>query len=505
LNSEAERLRGKKYSDSGSADDNGNLTSLLSDGDEEGDFPESEERDLSANEAVISIRHLTKMYKLYGRNRDRIADAFGFSKKKRYREHYALRDVSFEVRKGETVGIIGTNGAGKSTILKIITGVLNQTSGEIDISGRISALLELGAGFNQEYTGIENIYLNGTMMGYSREEIEKRIPLVLEFADIGDFVYQPVKTYSSGMFVRLAFALAINIDPEILVVDEALSVGDVFFQAKCYQKFDEFKREGKTILFVSHDLSSVSKYCDRVILLNKGRKLAEGRPKEIINLYKKMLAGSDEDRAAVEKAAEEGADVREMLLGRDRRSPAGDGGQAEAGDGEIRTIHYKEHDPSFWKSHFAMNPNLEEYGNGDATMLDFAIFDEDGMLTNTIEKGTTFTLCSRVIFNRPVQNPIFTFTFKTIRGVDVTGTNTLLEDVQVPLASAGEVYEARFTQKMDLQGGEYLLSMSCTGYVKGELTAFHRCYDMVNVTVVSSKNTVGFFDMNSKTTVIKVK
>ena len=247
---------------------------------------------------AISVEHIDKMYKLYDKPSDRFKEAFGFSKKKRYTEHYALHDVNFQVKKGETVGIIGTNGSGKSTILKIITGVLNPTNGEVKVNGRISALLELGAGFNMEYTGIENVYLNGTMIGFTKEEIDAKLDSILEFADIGDFVHQPVKTYSSGMFVRLAFAVAINIDPEILIVDEALSVGDVFFQAKCYHKFEEFKKLGKTILFVSHDLGSIGKYCDRVVLLNQGVKLNEGQPKEMIDIYKKLLVNQyteDED------------------------------------------------------------------------------------------------------------------------------------------------------------------------------------------------------------------
>ena len=241
-------------------------------------------------EAAIQVRDLSKVYKLYDRNRDRVMDALGLAKRKRYREHYALNHVSFSIQRGETVGIIGSNGAGKSTILKIITGVLSPTEGDVTVRGRISALLELGAGFNQEYTGIENIYLNGTMMGYSRDEIDARMQSIIDFADIGDFIRQPVRMYSSGMFVRLAFAVAINIDPDILVVDEALSVGDVFFQSKCYRKFDEFKEQGKTILFVSHDLSSISRYCDRAILLNKGKMMAEGAPAAMIDLYKKVRA-----------------------------------------------------------------------------------------------------------------------------------------------------------------------------------------------------------------------
>ena len=214
------------------------------------------------SEMAIQVKDLSKVYKLYNKPSDRLKETLGFHVDAR--EHYALKHVNFEIRKGETVGIIGTNGSGKSTILKIITGVLNPTGGEVNVDGRISALLELGAGFNMEYTGIENVYLNGTMLGFTKEEIDERLDNILEFADIGDFVNQPVKSYSSGMFVRLAFAVAINIDPEILIVDEALSVGDVFFQAKCYRKFEDFKKEGKTILFVSHDLGSITKYCSRV-------------------------------------------------------------------------------------------------------------------------------------------------------------------------------------------------------------------------------------------------
>lgn len=222
------------------------------------------------NEVAIKVDDVSKVYKLYNKPSERLFDALGLARKGKFKDHRALNHVSFEVKKGETVGIIGTNGSGKSTILKIITGVLSPTEGEVTVAGRISALLELGAGFNMEYTGIENVYLNGMMMGFSREEMDTRLDEILSFADIGDFVNQPCKTYSSGMFVRLAFAVAINIEPEILIVDEALSVGDVFFQAKCYKKFEDFKRQGKTIIFVSHDISSVAKYCDRVILLNKG-------------------------------------------------------------------------------------------------------------------------------------------------------------------------------------------------------------------------------------------
>lgn len=426
-------------------------------------------------EYAIRVCDVSKLYKLYNKPSDRLKESLGFKKRVQYKEHYALNGVSFDVKKGETVGIIGTNGSGKSTILKIITGVLNPTKGNVEIDGRISALLELGAGFNMEYTGIENVYLNGTMIGFTKEEIDAKLQDILDFADIGEFVHQPVKTYSSGMFVRLAFAVAINIDPEILIVDEALSVGDVFFQTKCYQKFDEFKKMGKTILFVSHDLSSISKYCDRVVLLNKGDKLREGEPKEIIDSYKRLLVGAKLEA------------------------------NAEYGVGKTVTSSISDNvDKDSWKSAFQINPNVSEYGSRRAEIIDFGIFDDKGVPGDSIIKGSSFTIKSKVHFNEDIEKPIFTYTFKTLKGVDVTGTNTMYEHIDIPLAKAGEEYIASFTQEMNLTGGEYMLSMSCTGFENGEFTAFHRLYDVLNVTVVSDKDNVGFFDMNSKASVEKV-
>ena len=425
---------------------------------------------------AIKVEHLSKMYKLYDKPSDRFKEALGLTKKKLYAEHYALDDVNFDVKVGETVGIIGTNGSGKSTILKIITGVLNPTGGSVTVNGRISALLELGAGFNMEYTGIENIYLNGTMIGFSREEIDAKMQDILDFADIGEFVNQPVKTYSSGMFVRLAFAVAINIEPEILIVDEALSVGDVFFQSKCFKKFEEFKKMGKTILIVSHDLGSISKYCDRVILLNKGKKAAEGSPKKIVDLFKKLLVGVNIDE--------------------DDESSENSTAVAAVDDDSVDTR---------WKDNYTINPKINEYGNRKAEIIDFAIIDENGVYTSSIMKGTSFKIRSKVKFNESIVDPIFTYTFKTIKGTDITGTNTMFEKVSVGTTRPGDVYVATFEQDMSLQGGEYLLSISCTGFVEGELTVYHRMYDVVNITVISDKNTVGFYDMNSKVSVDKIR
>ena len=422
--------------------------------------------ELKQEEIAIAVDHISKVYKLYDKPMDRMVEALGLTKKKKYREHFALSDVSFQVKKGECVGIIGTNGSGKSTILKIITGVLNPTGGTLTVNGRIQALLELGAGFNMEYTGIENIYLNGTMNGFTEQEIESRMQDILDFADIGDYVKQPVKTYSSGMFVRLAFSVAINIDPEILIVDEALSVGDVFFQAKCYHKFEEFKKMGKTIIFVSHDLSSVSKYCDRVVLLNQGVKLGEGSPKEMIDDYKRVLVGQYE-------------------------LPESKSESSLLNDEQIQVAVQK-------KAAKQDTSKLLEYGTKEAVIEQFYMTDDRGTESKSIIKGSQFTIHMKVRFMADLPAPIFAFSIKTVKGTEITGTNTMFEKAFLEPVKAGAVKDITFTQKMSLQGGEYLLSFGVTGYDGNDFQVYHRLYDALDLTVISDKNTVGFYDMDSK-------
>lgn len=419
------------------------------------------------SDIAIKVHNLSKVYKLYDKPIDRMKESLSISKKKYSREHYALNNISFEVQKGETVGIIGTNGSGKSTILKIITGVLNPSKGNVNVNGRISALLELGAGFNPEYTGIQNIYLNGTMMGYTKEEVDEKIDGIVSFADIGEFINQPVKTYSSGMFVRLAFAVSINIDPEILIVDEALSVGDVFFQAKCYKKFEEFKKAGKTILFVSHDLGSISKYCDRAILLNNGTKLYDGDTKDAIEIYKKVLVNQlDDDKA-------------------------------NNFDEITKTIDSN----AKWKDNIAVNPNIIEYGSKMAEIIDFCLI-ENNVFTNNIFKEKEFIIKMKVHFYETIDEPIFAFTIKDLKGVEITGTNTMIEKCNLKIVNKNECKEISFRQVMNLQGGQYLLSLGCTGYRNGDFTVYHRLYDVCNITVISDKNSVGYYDMNSEVTII---
>ncbi len=446
---------------------------------------------------AIQVTDVEKVYKLYEKPSDRLKDALGFGRKCHHTKHHALKGINMTIRQGECVGIIGTNGSGKSTILKIITGVLNPTKGSVTVNGRISALLELGAGFNMEYNGIENIYLNGTMIGFSEKEIDAKLDAILEFADIGEYVYQPVKTYSSGMFVRLAFAVAINIEPEILIVDEALSVGDVFFQAKCYHKFEEFKQMGKTIVFVSHDLSSISKYCDRVVLLNQGEKLGEGEPKKMIDTYKQVLVGQYVAPESGEVRLLDDEQLREMAAkGVDGSKHAFAGGKTAAA-GLVKTA-----DRDAGSGAGGENPELLEYGSKKAVITEYYITDDKGIRTSAVLKGSKFTIHMKVQMMEMLQAPIFAFTIKNVRGTEITGTNTMFEKAFLESVEKDEIKEVTFTQEMNLQGGDYLLSLGVTGYEDDDFTVYHRLYDVLDLTVISDKDTVGFYDMNS---VIEVK
>ena len=458
----------------------------------------------SSNEFAIQVEDVSKIYKLYDKPIDRLKESLSLTHKNYHRDFFALNHISFQVKKGETVGIIGTNGSGKSTILKIITGVLTPTAGTVRVSGVISALLELGAGFNNDYTGIENIYMNGTMMGFSKKEMDAKLQDILDFADIGDFVYQPVKTYSSGMFVRLAFALAINVEPEILIVDEALSVGDVFFQSKCYRRMEEIRKNGTTILMVTHDMGSVIKYCDRVVLLNKGHYVAEGEPGRMVDLYKKILANQmdalEEDLSAMNDFSGGMNEDQPNADPSNRDRSNGDQPVGEAIGSSVRV--HADHGRMMDK--ITINPNRTEYGNGKAEIYDLGMLDERGNVTNLLLKGEYFTIKEKIRFHDTIQAPIFTYTIKDKKGADLTGTNTMFEGADVKPVKAGDEYEVCFRQKMNLQGGEYLLSMSCTGFEQGEHTVYHRLYDVANITVISNKNTVGVYDMESEVeTVLK--
>lgn len=410
---------------------------------------------------AIKVENLSKVYKLYNAPIDRMKEALHPFKKNYHKEFYALNDLSFEIKKGETVGIIGKNGSGKSTLLKIITGVLNPTSGRVMVNGRISALLELGAGFNPEYTGMENIFFQGNLMGFEREEMEAKVQEILDFADIGDFIHQPVKNYSSGMFARLAFAVAINVEPEILIVDEALSVGDMAFQAKCFNKFKEFRDRGITILFVTHSTDLIIKYCQSAILINEGVKIKDGDCKDTVETFRKLMVNIA--RKNVEQQEEKQAKKEDKPLVKQRNL----------------------------KEQLTINPTPIVYGSMEAEIIDFGIINDKGIITNQLYHDEDYVIQMTVKFDADIIDPIFAYTLKSVDGLELTGTNSLNLNQVFGKIRAGEKVTVQFNQNMILNSGQYLLSLGCTKYQDGNLTVFHRLYDVVAVEVISTISATG--------------
>lgn len=423
---------------------------------------------------VIEIEDLVKKYKMYSKKKDRLVEIM-FPKIQRHTDFTAMNHLNLTVKKGEVVGILGRNGAGKSTLLKMITGVVIPTSGTIKVNGKISSLLELGTAFNMDLTGEENIYQHGQVMGLTREEIENSKQKIIDFADIGDHLYQPVKTYSSGMFARLAFSCAINVNPEILIVDEVLSVGDMAFQLKCFKKFEEFKSQGKTILFVTHNVSDILKNCTRTIILSEGTKIFDGKVKEGVELYKKIITGNMPKKEEKEKKIE---------------------------NKEKKKI--KQTDSNTWKSHFNENPNLIEYGNLDAEVIDYGIFDENNNYLNAIDNDKIIKLKSKVRFNKDVDNPIFTMTIKNFNGVEIVGTNTMLEKIYPGKFKKGDIVTTEFIQKLPIAPNKYTLSFSCTHInANGELEVLNRKYEALLIEILSSKDCVGLLRIDPKINIIK--
>ena len=418
--------------------------------------------DKKQEEAIIEIKDLVKKYKMFNRKKDRLLETI-FPKKERHTDFTAMDNLNLTVKKGEVLGILGRNGAGKSTLLKMITGVVIPTSGTLNINGKISSLLELGTAFNSELTGEENIYQHGQVMGLTKEEIEATKQDIIDFADIGDHLYQPVKTYSSGMFARLAFACAINVDPDILIVDEVLSVGDMAFQLKCFKKFQQFKERGKTILFVTHSIADVLENCTRVIILSSGKKIFDGETKEGVETYKKLITG--------------------MLNS--------DGTRKEEKQVE-------ETDKSLWKSNFNLNPDMIVYGNKEAEIYDYAIFNSKGEFEQIVDNNEEITVKLKAKFNEDVECPTFSMTIKDFMGKEICGTNTNIQKIYTGKCQKGKKYMCEFKQKMRLAPGKYTLSLSCSKYdMNGNLIPINRNYDALIFEVMSKKPVVGYYELNT--------
>lgn len=438
-----------------------------------------------SSEAAIQVCDVSKCYNIYESPMHRLAQSLypraatlvgGFGAKRlagqlkerrNYKEFWALKNINFDVHRGETIGIVGRNGSGKSTLLQMIAGTLAPTAGEITVVGRIAALLELGSGFNPEFTGMENIRLNAAVLGLSTAELDLRMDAILSFADIGDFVNRPIKTYSSGMVVRLAFAVQAQIEPDVLIVDEALSVGDAKFQSKCFARLNSLKESGTSILFVSHSTEQVVSHCDRAILLHEGNLHQEGRPKDVVHTYLDLLFGKGRSASATPLGVDESA------------SPSGAPIDAQA-DGAF------EDRPNY-------NPYEYRWGDGAARIDDFRLLCGDQPEPPTVEPGVSMRLLLNISFHEDVRRPIFGLTVKTKDGVTVFGTNSeLIElDIGTSLGTKGAKVSVSFDFDCRLGPGDYFLSVGVASHNGEEVVPHDRRYDSIHLNV----NGKGFFGL----------
>jgi ABC-type polysaccharide/polyol phosphate transport system ATPase subunit len=372
------------------------------------------------DEYALRIKNVTKMYRLYEKPIDRLKESLSITGKNYHKEFYALRDISFDIKKGESIGIIGTNGSGKSTLLKIITGVLNQTAGEVETNGRISALLELGAGFNMEYTGLENIYLNGTIMGYSKAEVDAKLDNIIKFADIGDFIYQPVKAYSSGMFVRLAFATQIYSDPDLLIVDEALSVGDMRFQQKCYRAMEQLMKD-KTVVLVTHDPAAILRFCKRAIWIEKGKLMADGDADVTLKEYKTFLLSNMEK------------------------------GETFSTNNTIAKLSSEKYNL------FKIDEKVERAGNGQADIIACGLFDDEGQIVEFVEPGQEYLFSMKVKLKTKITDLIAGISIKNRLGEDIFAINSYMLGVNIDTDTLENEYRFKWVMP-SLNSGQYTIS-----------------------------------------------
>ena len=428
-----------------------------------------------SSDIAIKVENLSKCYQIYDTPRDRLKQfvmpklqrTLGMQSKQYYREFWALKDVSFEVRKGETVGIIGRNGSGKSTLLQIICGTLNQTGGSIQTNGRISALLELGSGFNPEFTGRENIYLNGAVLGLSHEEVGSRLNQIIAFADIGEFIEQPVKTYSSGMLVRLAFALAINVDPDILIVDEALSVGDELFQRKCFSRLETLRSAGSTILFVSHSGSQIVELCNNALLIDLGEKIAAGPPKQIINLYQKMLYSPVDKQEVIKNQVRKEDNVSLTTKN-----------SFEITSKTCIELNVLTHEPQETFDADLKPSSTFEYESLGAIIGMPKILAITGDQVNGLIRGRKYRYCFQVDFSRSVTKVRFGMVIKTISGFHLSGAYSMpsVNDA-LPVVDAEKSIGVEFEFYCHLNPGIYFINAGVFGFSGGEEKVLHRKVD----------------------------
>ncbi|WP_042250406.1 ABC transporter ATP-binding protein [Nitrospina gracilis] len=434
----------------------------------------------------ISLRGVSKMYRLYASLQDRVREVFHPFQKKYHREFWALRDIDLEIEQGTTVGVVGRNGSGKSTLLQIMAGVLKPTAGEVFVEGRVSPLLELGAGFDPEFTGRENVMFSGSLMGFDEKQMSERLHDIEAFADIGQFIDQPVKVYSSGMFARLAFATAVHVDPDILIIDEVLAVGDARFQHKCFLKFREFQQAGKTILFVTHDVNKVLQHCDRAVFLEGGRILEDGKPKNVVDAYLDLVLtgtlATDEHRgrmAEVSNASEEEASTE---------------AQATVQDLDQFLRHTYENDQCPQRPNY----NQEEYRLGDsrATILDYRLVVDNRIDPPSIPWGTNTDIYMKATFHETVETPMFGISLKTVDGVMVTGTNTRFTKLDLRPVHAGETVVFKFTLQLNLQPGDYFVDLGVAEKLPDQDRLLDVRNSLIHLHIEYIKTFTGFSDLS---------
>lgn len=379
---------------------------------------------------ALRVEGVTKQYRIYERPSDRLKETITRGRWKCHTEFWALRGISFDIERGTTTGIIGPNGSGKSTLLQIIAGTLQPTSGQVSLDGRVAALLELGAGFNPEFSGTENVYMNAALLGFSQSEVQKRLPAIERFAEIGDFIRQPVKTYSSGMYVRLAFAIAVNSDPEILIVDEALSVGDTMFQHRCVRRIKEMQKNGATILFVSHEPTLVRALCSRAILLYRGEAIADGPSADVLNRYQRLIMSREAEYEGDASAAQDGDKIETNAL-------------PQKSYEERTTLGYE-----------------YRHGNKSAEVLEVELLDHQGQPVELIDSGEPVEVRFRYVFHVDVEEPVTGFMIRNRHGINVYGTNTEQRGLNLAPAKTGDVFESSFTFNCNLGQEHYFLSVA---------------------------------------------
>jgi lipopolysaccharide transport system ATP-binding protein len=375
--------------------------------------------------AALRVEKVSKQYRIYPRPGDRLKESLTRGRLRRHKEFWALSDIDFEIEAGTTVGIVGPNGCGKSTLLQIISGTLTPTHGDVWHDGRIAALLELGAGFDPEFTGVENVYMNASLTGLTRRETEKLFPAIERFAEIGEFLYQPVKTYSSGMYVRLAFAIAASADPDILIIDEALAVGDAVFQHRCLRRIKELHERGTTVLFVSHDAAAVRALCSRAILLRGGRMIEDGTPSEVLNHYQKMVMEREETYEA-----------------------------------EANSLTPQESRPQ--TSGESLPPPSYSFRHGDrsAEIIGAGLLDTAGATAELVDSGAALTLRIAVRFLRQIDEPVFGFLIRNRYGIHIYGTNTKEQGIEFGAFESGQMIEVVFNFDCWLGIDQYSISLA---------------------------------------------